>query len=115
MSRTYRKIAHANINARGIRFRSQRLNTVDYIDQLKDEEFYPRPRDYKLASRGYLNPWDDYNNAAWHESTYVVNQVDEKLGGLHDVIGRSWRHSFRKEFNNIEKKYNRRKNNDNRW
>jgi hypothetical protein len=67
MSRTTRKIEHACINARRIRFKSQLTNTSAFIDELLEYSFKPRTRDKVLSSRWYLTNWDDYKVSAYFE------------------------------------------------
>ncbi len=84
MSRTYRKIKHACINARRISFRSQRRNTYYWVQELEEEGYYPRSRDKKLACKGYLDNWDDYFVSGyaemdWIEHDYEKEKVVEEL------------------------------------
>ena len=84
MSRTYRKIAHAQVNARRISYVKQRRDTYYCVQELKEEGFSPRARDQKLASQGYLNSWDDYNVSAYKEVKHIdqrtVDFLDEECG-----------------------------------
>lgn len=78
MSRTYRKIEHAAINCRKIRFRSQYRDSYYYVQELLEFGFSPRQRDKKLASKGYLTNWDDYFLSAYREVDYSDLETEKE-------------------------------------
>ena len=86
MSRTYRKIAHAQVNARKISYVKQFRDTYYCVQELKEEGFNPRARDQKLASQGYLDSWDDYKVSAYKEVKHIdqrtVDFLDEEGGEI---------------------------------
>lgn len=66
MSRTYRSIPSSSCFLRNMRVRNNRYIVQRFIDEVRDQGFYPRNRDKKLA-KGVVSPWDNIPISSYRE------------------------------------------------